>query len=101
MFLRIITLLLLFRFSLAHYNTAPTPTLPFTAAAFQSPYPAGTGVTGFVVYASGGFFYAGQTISGTKPQCGQLKGGKCPAGDETVFWVDREGHAFLVNNYVH
>jgi hypothetical protein len=95
-----ISLLFLFLpFSLA--NPKPTPTLPFTVAAFQSPFPptASNSVTGLHIYASNGFFWADRTRAIPKTGCGELRGSKCLAGNETVLWVDREGKAFLVGHF--
>jgi hypothetical protein len=90
-----ILLLFLLSFSLA--SSKPSPTRPFTVAAFQSPYPptASNSVTGMLMYASNGLFYASR-VDNTSTGCGKLKGSKCPIGNETVIWVDREGKAFLV-----
>lgn len=82
-------------------NTKPTPTLPFTLAAFQSPYPenstaAGSaGVTGVRVRAFGGSLWVNRYDEKPRTGCGDLKGSKCPPGTETVLWVDAWGGAWL------
>jgi len=91
-----VTLLLLFlSFSLAHQE--PTPVRPFTVASFELPFPpnASNSVTGLNIYASGGFFWASKSGNLPTTGCGLLGGSQCPAGTETVFWVDRDGRAFL------
>lgn len=93
-----INIMLLFLLSFSRASSKPAPTRPFTVAAFQSPYPptASNPVTGMLIYASNGFSYASR-VDNTSTRCGNLKGSKCPTGNETVLWVDREGKAFLVS----
>lgn len=83
-------------------TTNPTPTLPFTLAAFQSPYPpysnasGSYGVSGVKVRAYLGNLYVNRADEKPKTSCASLRGEKCPAGNETVLWVDESGRAWLV-----
>lgn len=48
----------------------PTPTSPFTIAAYESPYPTGQGLTGYNVTARNGNFYLSPKASGKpEPSC--------------------------------
>lgn len=73
-------------------NKTPTPTYPFTLAAFISPYPLfsnntnSPGVNGVAVHASGGSFYVNPATPSPTPA--------------TVFFVDAFGQAFLVSLYL-
>lgn len=106
--MQIIHLILLLTLALVQFavgNPNPTstntPTRPFTVAAFFSPYPPGAqpnGVSGARLRAIDGKFLVnpgGSQLPNTG--CGDLKGKKCPPGNETVLWVDREGKAWLVS----
>lgn len=79
----------------------PTPTRPFTVAAFQSPYPPGTtnSLSGVTLRAQGGSFWLNPSnpspSTSSDANGGDGKGGH-PPGNETVLSVDRDGHAFLV-----
>jgi hypothetical protein len=69
-----ISLLFLFLpFSLA--NPKPTPTLPFTVAAFQSPFPptASNSVTGLRISASDGFFLGRQNYGRSKDRLWEIE----------------------------
>ncbi|KAF8865947.1 hypothetical protein BDZ45DRAFT_668354 [Acephala macrosclerotiorum] len=78
-------------------NKTPTPTYPFTLAAFFSPYPPGTNgsVSGIRVRASGGSFWVNVLNQKPATGCVGLRGSKCPAGNETVVFVDSWGGAWL------
>jgi hypothetical protein len=100
---------LLTTFSTAVADVQPTPSTPlpptrlFTAAAFLSPYPAGTSgtISGVALRAQGGSFYLDPTKSKPNTGCGSLGNGgyskKCPPGNETVLWVDRWSQTWLVS----
>lgn len=83
-------------------NHSPTPILPFTLAAFQSPWPPGyngsgsNGVSGVSVRAFGGTLWVNPSDSTPRTECGNLRESKCPPGNETVLWVDVDGHAWMV-----
>lgn len=85
-------------------NKTPTPTTPFTLAAFYSPYPPGSnasgsyGVSGIRVRAFGGSFWVNPPNQKLATGCGELKGKKCPPGNETVLFVDSWGQAWLVSS---
>lgn len=79
----------------------PTPTLPFTLAAFQSPFPPGSnnslsaGVSGVRVRAFGDSLWVNPYDQTPRTDCGTLTGAKCPPGNQTVLWVDAYGGAWL------
>jgi hypothetical protein len=81
-----------------HARNHPTPTRPFTIAAFESPYASnstgGHGVSGIRVSARGGSFWVNPKDQSPTTSCGG--GGNCPPGKETVLWVDELGQAWLV-----
>lgn len=58
----------------------PTPTRTFTVRAYQSPYPAGTGLSGYYLKAESGSFYLSEEVPKQKP----------------VLSVDNYGQATLV-----
>jgi hypothetical protein len=84
-------------------DVKPTPSLPFTLAAFQSPWPPGSnvsgssGVSGIYVRASGGSLWVNKDNQKPNTGCAGLKGSKCPPGTETVLWVDVYGRAWMVS----
>ena len=45
-------------------DDSPTPTRPFTVAAFESPYPTGQGLTGYNLTARNGNFYLSPKANG-------------------------------------
>ena len=109
-----LALLVSLHFSLAISNHSPTtkhptPTLPFTVAAFISPWPVGSnnslshGISGVVMHAQGGFFWVDPANAKPSTGCGPGRNasaadgrGTCPPGNQTVIWVDRFGQAWLV-----
>lgn len=50
------------------------------------------------MYAANGTFWFSRSNEIPKIACGGLRGSRCPAGNETVLWVDPEGRAILVYN---
>ena len=45
-------------------DDSPTPTRPFTVAAYESPYPTGQGLTGYNLTARNGNFYLSPKANG-------------------------------------
>lgn len=89
---------------LADYTPTPTrtpsPTRPFTVAAFLSPFPSGANgsISGVTMRAQGGSFWLNPLNAIPSTGCGDShgKGRNCPPGNETVLWVDKHGEAWLV-----
>lgn len=69
-----------FTIPLTFASYIPTPTRKFTVRSYESPYPAGTGLSGLYLYAESGSFYLNKDAPSSKP----------------VLSVDNYGQATLV-----
>jgi len=77
------------------HASKPSPTRPFVARAFQSPFPPNSSgsLSGVAVTAKDGLFYLNAASSSTKRIRDAASDSK---KKETVFWVDIQGQAWLV-----